>query len=464
MIETGPGPLTLEKLQAAVKNRNLDTVLVVFTDMQGRLQGKRVQGSHFVNEVQSGGTEACSYLLATDVEMNAAEGYELASWDKGYGNFVLRPDLTTLHVAPWHPFTAIVLCDLEWPDGSPVRPSPRQILQSQADVLAEEFNCRALAGTELEFQIFEEPYEKAWDARYASLTPANRYNIDYSIVGSGRIEALLHDIHRGASEAGVRIESLKGACNRGQYEINFRFDEVVAAADTHSLFRTAAKEVAARHQHALTFMAKYDEREGNSCHLHLNLRGFEGESPAVFAAEDGDPDAVDGRSPEFAAFVAGILATLPEFALLYAPNINSYKRFQAGTFAPTTLAWGVDNRTCALRVVGRGDSLRVENRVPGADTNVYLALAAMLAGGMYGMRNDLTLGEPLPGNAYAVDTIARIPTSLREARERFASSKVAELAFGADVVAHYVNAADVELRAFDLAVTDWERIRGFERL
>jgi glutamine synthetase len=313
----------------------------------------------------------------------------------------------------------------------------------------------ALAGTELEFMVFDDSYEQAWDKGYRDLTPSNRYNVDYSIIGTTRVEPLLRDIRNMMHRAGLVVESAKGECNYGQHEIAFKYADVITTADNHTVYKTAAKEIAARHGKALTFMSKFNEREGNSCHIHLSLRGLHDDAP-VFAHGE-------GRSTLFEHFVAGVLWTMREFTLLYAPNINSYKRFAAGSFAPTAVAWGEDNRTCSVRVIGHGHGLRLENRVPGGDVNPYLALAGMIAGGLFGVQNELPLEPALVGDAYKSDR-ARVPTTLFEAREAFNASQIARQAFGDDVVDHYVNAADVELRAFEAVVTDWERRRGFERL
>jgi len=451
-------PLTLDRLRQRITNRDVDTVIVAFTDVQGRLQGKRLHADHFLLDVVGHGTEACNYLLAVDVEMNTVPGYAISSWEKGYGDFVLRPDFSTLRAVPWHPASALVLCDVLWHDGTPVHQSPRQILQAQVR-RATELGFQALAGTELEFMVFEDTFDAAWDAGYRGLTPSNRYNVDYSIMGTSRVEPLLRDIRNAMTTAGMVVESAKGECNLGQHEIAFKYADVLTTADNHSIYKTAAKEIAAAHGKSLTFMAKYDEREGNSCHIHLSLRGLDG-SP-VFA----DDRAADrsGRSRLFRQFVAGVLATMREFTLLYAPNINSYKRYAAGSFAPTAVAWGEDNRTCSVRVVGSGLGLRLENRVPGGDVNPYLALAGMIAGGLHGVEADLPLEPAFTGNAYLADR-SRIPGTLAEARTEFASSQIARAALGDEVVDHYVNAADVELAAFNGAVTDWERRRAFERL
>jgi glutamine synthetase len=450
-------PLSLADLTHKVESGDVDTVLVVFTDMQGRLQGKRVHARYFLDEVAAHGMEGCNYLLAVDVEMNTVSGYEISSWEQGYGDFVITPDPGTLRLAPWLPSSAMVQGDLGWLDGSPVRQSPRQVLAAQV-AEAQRLGFTPYGATELEFIVFRDSYQQAADANYQGLTGSTRYNVDYSILGTSEDEPLMRDIRNAMYRAGLTVESSKGECNFGQHEIAFRYDEVLRTADNHVVFKAAAKELAAQHGKALTFMAKYDEREGNSCHLHMSLRGTDG---AIVFADGSDSNEGD-RSPVFSRFVAGVLATLRDFTLLYAPTVNAYKRYQPGSFAPTAVAWGEDNRTCALRVVGHGPGLRVENRVPGGDVNPYLAQAAMLAGGLYGIRNELELEPAFVGNAYAAEA-ARVPSTLRDARDLFAGSELAEAAFGKDVVAHYVRAADVELEAFDATVTDWERRRGFER-
>jgi glutamine synthetase len=450
-------PLEVDRLRELIGSGEIDTVVVAFTDMQGRLQGKRIHAQFFLDSVLGHGTEGCNYLLAVDVDMNTVGGYAMSSWERGYGDMMFDLDLGSLRLLPWVPGAAMVQCDLSWLDGSgPVTQSPRQVLARQVERAAAH-GWQALAGTELEFIVFDEPYESAWNKAYRDLVPSNQYNVDYSILGTTRIEPLLRDIRNGMYAAGLVVESAKGECNLGQHEIAFKFAEVTETADNHSLYKNGAKEIAALHGKALTFMAKFNEREGNSCHIHMSLRGLDGST--VFA----DDDREGAQSELFDHFVAGVQATLPELTLLYAPNINSYKRFQPGSFAPTAVAWGRDNRTCALRVVGHGAGLRVENRVPGGDVNPYLAEAAMLAGGLYGIEHELPLEPAFVGNAYASDK-PHVPATLRAARDLFAESKIALDAFGADVVAHYVNAADVELAAFDAAVTDWERFRGFERL
>jgi glutamine synthetase len=452
-----PGMLTLDRLRALVAAGTIDTVEVALTDMQGRLQGKRLSAEFFLDHIAGHEAEACSYLLAVDVDMNTVGGYALSSWETGYGDFALRPDLSTLRVLPWLPGTAGVLADVLWEDGEPVAASPRQLLRRQLDRLAGH-GLAAYAGTELEFIVFRDSYEQAWDKGYRGLVPANQYNVDYSMLGTARIEPLLRAIRLAMGGAGLYVESAKGECNLGQHEIAFRYADALTTCDNHALYKTGAKIIAADQGVSLSFMAKYDQREGNSCHVHLSLRSADGDAP-VFAG-----DGPHGFAPVFEHFLAGQLAGLRELTLLHAPNINSYKRYVAGSFAPTTIAWGRDNRTCAMRVVGRGRDLRVENRVPGGDVNPYLALAAMIAAGLDGIERELPLEPEFTGDAYRSTDRPRVPTTLREAADLFAASDVAARAFGEQVVAHYVNAARVELDAFDAAVTDWERFRGFERL
>jgi glutamine synthetase len=400
------GHLDLSSLAEAVEKSLIDTVLVVITDMQGRLQGKRLDAGYFLDEAAGDSVEGCSYLMAVDVDMNTVGGYSMSSWETGYRDFVMRPDLATLRLVPWHTKTAICHADLTWQDGAPVEAAPRQVLQRQ---------CTRLA-------------DRGWSVSL---------------------------IRREMAAAGMPVESVKGECNLGQHEVAFRYGELVSKADEHVLYKTGAKEIAAQEGRSVTFMAKFDHRAGNSCHIHLSLRDVDG--TPLFAG-----DGPHGTSGLCDQWLAGMLATLPDFTLLMAPNVNSYKRFAPASFAPTAIAWGRDNRTCAFRLVGRGPSLRVECRVPGGDVNPYLALAALVAGGLYGVVEGLDPVPPFSGNAYAAN-LPRIPRTLRESAERFESSKIVHAALGEEVVAHYANMARVELDAFDAAVTDWERFRCFER-
>jgi glutamine synthetase len=447
-------PYDMEWLRTQVASGVIDTVLVAFTDMQGRLQGKRLSARFFLEEVLHHHTEGCNYLLAVDIDMNTVDGYAMSSWEKGYGDFVLVADHATLRPVPWNEGTAMLVADLQWTDGTPVVASPRQILKAQTDRLAA-LGQQAMVGTELEFVVYRDTYEDAWQRAYRDLTPANQYNVDYSVLGTARVEPLLRRIRNDMAGAGLYVESAKGECNLGQHEIAFRYDEAVRTCDHHSIYKNGAKEIAAQMGMSLTFMAKPNQREGNSCHIHLSLRGGDG---PVLAGEG-----PHGLSKAGEHFLAGQLATLREFTLLYAPNINSYKRFQPGSFAPTAVQWGVDNRTCALRLVGHGLSLRVENRVPGGDVNPYLAVAGMIAAGQYGIDNELPLMPAQTGNAYTSGA-ENVPTTLREALDLWEKSELARTVFGEDVHAHYANAARVELAAFEAAVTDWEMYRGFERM
>jgi glutamine synthetase len=448
------GLLTVEDLRHLVDHGEVDTVLVALTDMQGRLQGKRLHARYFLDVVLEHATEGCNYLLAVDVDMNTVDGYAMSSWSSGYGDFVMQPDMSTLRRVPWNPGTVMVLADLQWEDGSPVVASPRQILARQTARLADA-GMAAYVGTELEFIVFRDTYEQAWSAGYRDLTPANQYNVDYSVLGTARVEPLLRRIRNEMTGAGLVVESAKGECNLGQHEIAFLYAEAGRACDGHVIYKNGAKEIAAQEGVALTFMAKFDAREGNSCHIHCSFRGTDGS----MVMADGDGMSALGRS-----FVAGQIKYMRELTLFLAPNINSYKRYVEGSFAPTALRWGRDNRTCAFRLVGHGASLRLENRIPGGDVNPYLATAAVIAAGFAGIEEELELEPAFEGNAYGDPDAPHVPTSLAEAHDLWRTSEFARRTFGDDVVDHYANMAAVEVAAFGRAVTDWERIRGFERL
>ena len=448
--------LSQTDLEGLVAAGDLDTVIVAFTDMQGRLTGKRISARLFVDDVAAHGAECCNYLLAVDVDNITVDGYAISSWETGYGDMVMTPDFSTLRLLPWLPGTALVMAELSWTDGRPVKQAPRSILRGQLDRLAER-GMGAIAATELEFMVFDTSYRDAWKSGYRDLAPGTDYNIDYAMLASTRMEPLLRDIRNGMEGAGMYCEGVKGECNLGQQEIGFRYDDALVTCDNHTIYKNGAKEIADQHGKSLTFMAKFDEREGNSCHIHISFRGVDG--TAVFA-DDLDPL---GMSAMFRSFIAGQLATLRELTLFYAPNINSYKRFVDGSFAPTAVAWGLDNRTCALRIVGHGHGMRMECRAPGGDVNQYLAVAALIAGGLHGIDQGLELPDAFVGNAY-IGGAERLPTTLAEAATLFDGSAVAREAFGDDVVDHYLNNARVELKAFNSSVTDWERRRGFERL
>jgi glutamine synthetase len=442
--------MTLDELRRAANDGAIDTVLLAIADMEGRLQGKRLTATHFLDNAVEHAVEGCNYLLAVDVDMDTVEGYAMSSWSRGYGDFVMQPDLETLRPVPWQEGTALVMADVKWEDGSDVVASPRQILRRQLARLGER-GMRASAGTELEFIVFRDSYEEAWRKDFRDLEPANYYNVDYSLLGTARIEPLIRRIRNSMQAAGMAVENSKGECNYGQHEINFRYADALKTADDHAIYKNGAKEIAAQDEMAITFMAKFNELEGNSCHIHLSL-----------AHDDGSPVFSEDRQT-FERFVAGQLACLRELTLMFAPHVNSYKRFAPGSFAPTAVAWGRDNRTCSMRVVGHGPALRVENRMPGADVNPYLALSAMIAAGLHGIDSELELEPAFEGNAYESDK-PHVPRTLRDARDAFAGSEVAREAFGEEVVEHYLNRARIELEAYDATVTDWERRRGFERL
>jgi glutamine synthetase len=439
--------LTLEELRS---DASIDTVIMAFTDMQGRLLGKRLHRDFFFEQVDHGhGTEGCNYLLALEMEMDPVPGYEIASWERGYGDFELAPDLATLRRIPWLEATALVLCDVNWADGSPVRPSPRQVLKAQLD-RAEAAGFRVMVGSELEFYLLKETYEEAYAKHYRALTPSVQYILDYHILASTYAEPLLRQIRNGMAAAGMRVETSKGEAWPGQHEINFRYADALRMADDHVVYKNGAKEIAHLNGCSVTFMAKPDHTWiGSSCHIHSSF--WRGEDSA-FA----------GETDVFKQYLAGQIACARELALFFAPNVNSYKRFAAGSWAPTTLAWGRDNRTCGFRVVGHGAGLRVETRIPGGDVNPYLAFAALIASGLYGIEQRLELAPALEGNAYVSDE-QRFPSTLREAIAALEDGTFARGAFGDDVVDHYLNYGRTEQALFDRVVTCYERERFFER-
>jgi glutamine synthetase len=442
--------LSFGELKSEVEDGVIDTVIVAFTDMQGRLMGKRLHGEFFVEEAEAGHVvEGCNYLLALDMEMDPVPGYEIASWEQGYGDFAMRPDLTTLRRIPWLEATTLVLSDVVWHDGAPVQPSPRQVLRAQMDRAAAH-GLTPMTGSELEFYLLRETYQEAWAQRYEDLTPSVPYILDYHILAATYDEGFIRQIRNGMQGAGIKVETSKGEAWPGQHEINFRFADALTMADNHVVYKNGAKEIAHANGCSITFMPKpFESWIGNSCHIHASL--FRGDEPA-FASDD----------TLFERFLAGQIACFEELALFLAPTINSYKRFAVGSWAPTTLAWGNDNRTCGFRIVGHGASRRVETRIPGGDVNPYLAFAAIIAAGLHGIENELPLPPALEGNAYESDA-KRFPSSMREAITALESGTVARGAFGDQVVDHYLNYARVEQSLFDKTVTDWERMRYFER-
>src|SRR5919109_1102148 len=442
--------LTADELRVAVERGDIDTVVVAFTDMQGRLMGKRLQAEFFLEEdVPEHGIEGCNYLLAMEMENDPVPGYEIANWERGYGDFGMKPDLATLRRIPWLEATALVLCDVAWHDGTPVAPSPRQVLKRQVE-RARRLGFEPMFGSELEFYLFRETYSEAHAKHYRGLTPSVPYILDYHILATTYDEPLIRQIRNGMQGAGIRVETSKGEAWPGQQEINFRFDEALTMADNHTIYKNGAKEIAHLNGCSITFMAKPDHTWiGNSCHIHSSLWR-------------NDENAFAGESQVFEHYLAGQIACLKELAIFLAPTINSYKRYAAGSWAPTTLAWGHDNRTCGFRIVGHGGTVRTETRIPGGDVNPYLAFAALLAAGLYGIEQELELPPPLEGNAYESDA-ERFPHSLREAIAALEEGTMARAALGDDVIEHYLNYARTEQRLFDEVVTGYERERMFER-
>jgi glutamine synthetase len=441
--------LTLEELRQDVERGAIDTVVAAFTDMQGRLMGKREQAEYFLDETAEHGLEGCNYLLGLDMEMDPQPGYAMASWERGYGDFHLRPDLDTLRRVPWLEGTALVLCDVAWEDGSPVVASPRQVLKGQVE-RAREAGYEPMFGSELEFYLLKESYAEAHAKHYRDLTPSVPYILDYHVLATTYDEPLIRQIRNGMQAAGIPVESSKGEAWPGQQEINFRYADALTMADRHTIYKNGSKEIAHLNDCSITFMAKPDHTWiGNSCHIHASLW------------RDGE-NAFAGESEVFKQFLAGWIACAKELALFLAPTINSYKRYAAGSWAPTTLAWGHDNRTCGFRIVGHGSAQRVETRIPGGDVNPYLAFAALIAAGLYGIENALPLAPPLEGNAYESDA-ERFPSTLREAVAALESGSMARAALGDEAVDHYLNYGRTEQRLYDQVVTCYERERLFER-
>jgi glutamine synthetase len=436
--------LAIDELRADVERGAVDTVIAAFTDMQGRLMGKRLRAEFFLDELGAGHEiEGCNYLLALDMEMDPQPGYASASWERGYGDFGLQADLTTLRRVPWHEASVLVLCDVDVPA------SPRQVLKAVLG-RAHAAGYDAMVGSELEFFLFRETFEEARAKHYRGLTPSVPYILDYNILASGYDEPFFRTVRNAMQAAGMIVEGSKGEAWPGQHEVNFRYAGALKAADDHSIFKTGLKALAHQHGMSVTFMAKPDHGwVGSSCHIHSSLWH---DGAAAFA----------GESEIFRQYLAGQIACIADLAVFVAPTINSYKRFAAGSWAPTTLAWGHDNRTCGFRIVGRGSALRTETRIPGADVNPYLAFAALIAAGLHGIEHGLELGPAFEGNAYESD-VERFPHALREAIDRLEGSTVARALLGDAVVDHYLNYARTEQRLFDEVVTCYERERLFER-
>ena len=440
-----------------LRDHGIDTVVLAFTDMQGRLMGKRVDGEYFLEDTASHGIEGCNYLLALDMEMDPVPGYAMANWEQGYGDFHLVPDFATLRRIPWIDRTALVLCDVEWENGEPVVESPRQVLRRQIE-RAQQRGYLPMFGSELEFYLLKDSYAEANEKHYRELTPTIPYILDYHILATTFDEDVIGDLRRNMRDAGIPVEFSKGEAWPGQHELNFRYADALTTADRHVIYKNGAKEIAHKRGQAITFMAKPDHTWiGNSCHIHTSLWAPDG-SRSLFPTDDGH-----GPSPVFNGYLAGLITGMRELSIFVAPNVNSYKRYASESWAPTTLAWSRDNRTCGFRIVGHGNGFRIESRIPGADANPYLAFAAMLAAGLHGLENELEPPPMFEGNAYADPNLPRVPSTLYEAIEAFERSTLAREAFGDAVVDHYLNYARTEQRLFDQTVTCYERERLFER-
>jgi len=460
MTQATPGRLTPEDLRSQVAGGEIDTVIAAMVDMQGRLMGKRVTGRFFVDEVAHDGAHACSYLLGCDVEMEPLPGYRLTSWETGYYDVHLRPDAETLRRIPWLEKTALVLCDVVDESGEPVPESPRQILHRQI-ARAHERGVLPMVASELEFYVFQETYESARKKHYHDLEPYGQYIEDYHILQGTKEEWLIRQIRNGLEGAGVPVEFSKGEWGPGQHELNLHFTTPVEMADRHTLMKHGAKEIAALNQVAVTFMAKWRaDLAGSSCHLHSSL--WDRDVRRNLFWEKGATPL--GMSPVFRHYLGGQLAGARQLAYFFAPYINSYKRYLAGTFAPVLAVWSHDNRTCGFRVVGEDQSLRVENRIPGADVNPYLSFAATIAAGLWGIEHKVEPPEMFEGDAYKAAGLPRVPGTLREAIGELERSEIARWAFGDRVVEHYLHTARLEQQAHDRAVTCWELARNFERI
>ncbi|MBX3013023.1 MAG: glutamine synthetase [Caldilineaceae bacterium] len=454
------GMLTVEELQQQVATGAIDTVVVAFTDLYGRLMGKRFDAEFFLEDIANQGTHGCDYLLTVDMEMEPVPGYSYANWERGYGDFHLVPDLATLRVASWLDRSALILCDVaDEKSHARVPYAPRSLLKQQIDqASAQGFATKA--ASELEYFLFTDSYKAAAQQGYQKLDPAGWYIEDYHILQGTREEAFNGAVRRHLKASGIPVENSKGEWGLGQHELNVRYADVLTMADRHTIYKQCLKEVAEQLGMSVTFMAKYAaDQAGSSSHVHLSL--WHGEENAFAGTEQLGPIQCSDR---FRWFLGGWLQHLPELMVFYAPTINSYKRYQAGSWAPTRIAWSHDNRTAGFRVVGHGRSLRIESRVPGADCNPYLVYAAALASGLDGIANRIEPPPVFTGDVYAAQHLPHVPKTLRDATELFANSSFAKRTFGENVVAHYTHFFEVEQAAFDQAVTDWERKRYFERI
>ena len=448
------GMLSLDDLRGEAESGAIDTVVAAFTDMQGRLFGKRIQVEYFLDEVVEEGIEGCDYLLALDMEMEPVPGYEMANWEKGYGDFGIAPDMSTMRRIPWLDRTALVLCDVVDHDGSPVVASPRQVLIAQYERAAK-MGYAPFFASELEFYLYKETYAEAHEKGYNDLTPTIPYILDYHVLATTMDEAYLGPIRRGMQAAGVPIEFSKGEAWYGQHEVNARYADAVTSADRHSIYKNGVKEIAFLNGISASFMAKPSEKDiGSSCHIHSSLVDGDGNSAFVDGHDETDT---------FRHYLGGLREHVRELALFIAPSVNSYKRYAAESWAPTSVAWARDNRTAGFRIVGHGQSHRVECRIPGADVNPYLGYAALLAAGLDGIENELDPGPELKGNAYEAAEAEPFPSSLNEALQLWEGSDFAKRAFGEAVHKHYLNYGRYEQKDYERVVTDYERRRMFER-
>ena len=454
------GLLTLKELGGLVERGEIETVLTVFPDLYGRLMGKRITGSFFLEEVAKAGMHACDYLLACDMEMDVIPGYQYTSWETGYGDFHCVPDLSTLRRAAWLPKNAIVLCDLLNHEEKPVEVSPRRMLQRQIE-RARQAGFTVMGGTEIELFVFDDSFAEARAKSYHGLRPMGTYNEDYHILQGTKEDELIGAIRRGLDQSGVPVEFSKGEAGLGQQEINLRYSEALEQADRNVLYKHAAKEIAWAQGKSLTFMAKWDEKHtGSSAHVHISL--WDPDRRANLFEGEGKVGPVEA-SDAFRWFLGGWLRHARALSACWAPYVASYKRYQARSWAPTAVAWSYDNRTAGFRVVGHKQSLRIECRIPGADANPYVVYAASIAAGLDGIRNQIEPPEMFQGDLYSAKDLPRVPTTLREAISEFEASELAREAFGEDVFEHYLHFLRTEQRKFDEVVTCWERARYFER-
>jgi glutamine synthetase len=447
-----------QELETLIRRGEVDTVLTVFPDGLGRLMGKRVVGRYFLDHVRSQGLHACIYLFTVDMEMEPLPGFTLTSWERGYGDMKLEPDLGTWRLVPWLPKTALVFCDVYTEEGLPIEEAPRWVLRRQIERAATQ-GLVVKMGSELELYLFKESMDEARAKRYQGLEPVSSYLEDYHILQTSKEEGLVRAIRNHMEAARVPVEFSKGEWGRGQEEINLRYAPALEMADRHVLYKHGVKEIAWAQGRSVTFMAKYDMgAAGSSFHLHSSVWDRHGKKN-LFAARGSRHG-----TPLFQHWVGGQMALARELAYFYAPTINAYKRYQAGSFAPTRIACGWDNRTCGFRICGEGPSFRVENRIPGADANPYLAFAATIAAGLHGVESKLKPQPFYEGNAYEDAALAQVPKTLRDALDGLERSRAAREAFGDQVIEHYLRHGRLEQQAFDQVVTDWELIRHFERI